>query len=166
MSDLRSATFQNAKFLSCIKKKRKQKHDHHPQTSHSDVFTLTCCWGSGTSPPFWSWGHPQSWPRSHTEPRTGSLLQGKQRQGVRMSWFLSSYSFCISLSLMFVGFVVSTTKNKAARKPCWVVLLDTTPSSFSWTRSPSDLKSLQQDRGGWSNLSDVIWKRPWSPSLC
>lgn len=42
---------------------------------HPDTFTLTCCWGSGTSPPSWSWGHPQSEPRSHKEPRTESPLQ-------------------------------------------------------------------------------------------
>lgn len=30
-------------------------------------------------------------------------------------------------------------KNKAAHKPCWVVLLDTTPSCCSWTKMPSDL---------------------------
>lgn len=41
----------------------------------ADVFTLTCCWGSGTSPPFWSWGHPLSWLHSHKEPQTESPLQ-------------------------------------------------------------------------------------------
>lgn len=53
------------------------KQDRHPshRCCHTDVLTLTCCWGSGTSPPFWSWGHLRSLLRSHKEPQTESLLK-------------------------------------------------------------------------------------------
>lgn len=76
-------TFPNAAFRhswQTKKKNRQWKHNRHPLYSHADVFKLTCYWGSGTSPPSWSWGHPRSWLHSHTEPQTESPLQENKKR--------------------------------------------------------------------------------------
>lgn len=67
------------------KNQKSESQTHHPPCCHGDVFTLTCCWGSGTAPPSWSWGHPRSSPRSHREPQIGSPLQenNKEERSVR-----------------------------------------------------------------------------------
>lgn len=64
-------------------KKKKTSSENTTATPNAviaDVFKLTCYWGSGTSPPSWSWGHPQSWLHSHTEPQTESPLQGGKKK--------------------------------------------------------------------------------------
>lgn len=96
-------------------KKKKTSSENTTATPNAviaDVFKLTCYWGSGTSPPSWSWGHPQSWLHSHTEPQTESPLQGgkkkkrKKKSDVMVQvWKRWTVWMKIFIVVLIVGFV-------------------------------------------------------------